>query len=107
MKSIGMIKNMSTGSLQSLPDFDEDDFEIIAKLGMGFFSDVYLAKFENIRVVKKVAKFDQNGDSEKQLENERRILSITDHEHIVNMVAELPGKSARHKNTKKSLTPFF
>jgi serine/threonine protein kinase len=94
MKSIGMIKNMSTGSLESLPDYESDDFEIIAKLGVGFFSDVYLAKYENIRLVKKVAKSDQTGDSVKQLQNERQILSLTDHEHIINMVAELPGTNS-------------
>jgi predicted Ser/Thr protein kinase len=87
---MNLAKNMSTGSLQSLPEYELEDFENVAKLGMGFFSNVYLAKYQNIRVVKKVAKMDENGASEKQLENERRILRLTDHENIVNMVAELP-----------------
>lgn len=84
----------SSGSLQSLPEFELDDFENVAKLGFGFFSDVYLAKYQNIRVVKKVAKRDENGASEKQLDNERRILRLTDHENIVNMVAELAGTNS-------------
>jgi len=84
---------VSTGSLQSLPEYEADDFESIAKLGMGFFSHVYLAKYQNIRVVKKVAKDEGNGELE-QMDNERSILRLTDHENIVNMVAELPGTNS-------------
>lgn len=95
------IRNMSTGSffagshdsLHSLPEYEEEDFESISKLGMGFFSHVFLAKYQNIRVVKKVAKAEIE-DSFDQLDNERSILRLTDHENIVNMVAELPGTNS-------------
>ena len=36
--SFGMIKNMSTGSLASVPEYEENDFESICPLGSGFFS---------------------------------------------------------------------
>ena len=98
MESMRRIRNMSIGSffagshdsLHSLPEYKEEDFETISKLGMGFFSHVFLAKYQNIRFVKKVAKAEIE-DSFGQLDNERSILRLTDHEHIVNMVAELPG----------------
>lgn len=86
--AFGLTKNMSTGSLQSVPEFEADDFEPIAELGRGFFSNVFLAKYQNGRVVKKVAKDDPR--AREQLENERNILRLTQHETIVNMIAELP-----------------
>jgi len=87
-----MIKNMSTGSLQSLPEYGEEDFELMGKIGIGFFSHVYLAKFNNIRVVRKIAKDDVR--STEQLENEKHILRLTDHKNIVSMIAELPESNS-------------
>jgi len=90
--SFGMIKNMSTGSLASVPEYEENDFESICPLGSGYFSHVWLAKFQSRRVVKKVAKHEPK--ALEQLENERNILRLLNHENIVALVAELPETNA-------------
>lgn len=84
----------SYGSFSSVvSDFEDNDFDIVKRLGSGFFSDVFLVKYNGNNYVKKTAKSSVS-NAEDELDNERKILAQLNHQNIVSLVAALEGSNS-------------
>lgn len=84
----------SCGSFSSVAsDFEESEFDIVKRIGSGFFSDVFVVDFNGFKYVKKTAK-KYVEHAEDELDNERKILALTSHKNIVSLVAALDGSNS-------------